>query len=97
MKNLKRVFKPVRVVVALLAVVCLTIVKKGLVMFKIKSQYKNIAKINSLIQRFYSVIFNPYRISNGIRPQIWNSCIQTSPCDIEKCHEYFLQRRGQRV
>lgn len=92
MKTLKRVLKPFYAAVALLGVVCLAAVKKGITVFKIKSQYKNIRNLNLCTQRLYSVVFNPYRISNGIRPGFWCNH-QYSASDLEKCHELFMKRR----
>ena len=94
MKTLKRVLKPFYTAVALLGVGCLAVIKNGIVVLKIKSQYKNIHKINSCIQKLYSIIFNPYRICNGIRPGFWSEH-QCSAADLEKCHELFLKRRQE--
>ena len=94
MKMLKSVLKPFSVAGAWFGIAGLTLVKKCIVAFKLKSQYKYIHAINQQIQKLYRVIFNPYRISNGMRP-----CVQSeykySAADLERCHQLFVNRRQE--
>ncbi len=94
MKMLKSVLKPFSVAGAWFGVAGLTLVKKCILAFKLKSQYKNIFAINQQIQKLYRVIYNPYRISNCMRP-----CLQGehtySAADLERCHQLFMNRREE--
>lgn len=94
MKTLKCVLKLFSVAGACFGVAGLTLVKKSILVFKLKSQYKNLRAINQQIQKLYRVIFNPYRISNGLRP-----CLQGeyrySAADLERCHQLFVNRRQE--
>ena len=92
MKTLKSVLKPFSVAGAWFGIAGLTLVKKGILTFKLKSQYKNIRAINQQIQRLYRVIFNPYRISNGLRPCLQGEYRYTA-ADLERCHQLFVDRR----
>lgn len=92
MKVFKFMLKPFYAFPVLLAIGFLRIVKKGMVVLKIKSRQRKICKINNLIYKLQSIIFNPFRISNGIRPQLCKEP-QYSAADLEKYHEIFVQRR----
>lgn len=94
MKNLKNILKPFYAIFIFLAIGFISLVKKGILVFKIKPQYKNIEKLSCIIQKLYSLVFNPYRISNGIRPSFGNN-FNVSFSDIERCHEIIHQRRQE--
>ena len=74
------------------AVGVLAIVKKVVVALHLKNQHKELAKLNKATLKLYALVFNPYRICNGIRPNFL-ALHNPSAANIEKCHEMFLAKR----
>ena len=92
MKALKKIFKPLVVVYVFAGVGCIAVLKHTIMFFKIKSQYKAIVKLNAAKRKLYSLVFNPYRISNGFRP----ACMQVQPLtlsELERCHQIIQQEK----
>ena len=92
MKTLKRLFKPFLYVIVFVGVGVITLAKKAVLFFKIKPQYTNLVKLENAKAKLYSLVFNPYRICNGIRPV----CAQKSAAplsDLAQCHEIIRQKR----
>lgn len=94
MKILKKVFKPMYAWAILLAIGLVIVAKKAIFAFNIESQYKNVCKLNKAAQKMYALVFNPYRISNGIRPS-FEGYHQSGMSDIEMCHQIIHQKRQE--
>lgn len=92
MRFMKSIFKPFVVAFAMIGIGVLSVVKKTIVKLKIKPQYKNIAKLDAAKKRLYRLVFNPYRITNGIRPS-WLSTGDDPIANINKCHEMISKAR----
>ena len=70
--------------------------KKCVLTFKIKRQYKNLGKLDNALAKFHGMLFNPYRISNGLRPTFGiqsNKPTGISRENLDKCHEIISQKR----
>lgn len=92
MRFVKSIFKPFVVAIAMIAIAFFAVVKVSIVKLKIKSLYKYVAKLDTAKKRLYRLVFNPYRISNGIRP-VWMAAANDPIADINKCHEIILKAR----
>lgn len=88
----KTIFKPFLVLFVFPAVGVLAIVKKVVVALHLKNQHKNLAKLNKATLKLYALVFNPYRICNGIRPNFL-ALHNPAAANIEKCHEMFRAKR----
>lgn len=91
-KVLKMIAKPILALFVFPAVGVLAIVKKVVVALHLKNQHKKLAKLNKATLKLYALVFNPYRICNGIRPNFL-ALHNPSAANIEKCHEMFLAKR----
>lgn len=70
--------------------------KKCVLTFKIKRQYKNLGKLDNALAKFHGMLFNPYRISNGLRPTFGMQKCNTTTIsreNLERCHEIISQKR----
>ncbi len=70
--------------------------KKCVLFFKIKRQYKNIGKLDNTLAKSHSMLFNPYRISNGLRHTFdmqKTNATSISRENLERCHEIISQKR----
>lgn len=94
MRVFKMLFKPILAIVIFVVVGVLLTFKKSICFFHIKAFYKNIAKLDNTVLKLYSVVFNPYRICNGFRP---NTAMvrKPSPSDIEVCHQIVQSKKQQ--
>ncbi len=93
MKFIKSVFKPFRAVIILIAIGFLSVLKKAILAFGTNAQCKNVVKLDQVIRKMYALVFNPYRVCNGIRPNlVYNH--KPSAFDIEQCHQ-FIQSKKQ--
>ncbi|MBE6814223.1 MAG: hypothetical protein E7522_02115 [Ruminococcaceae bacterium] len=81
---------------ALAGVSFVLLAKKCVLTFKIKSQYKNLGKLDNAIAKYHGMLFNPYRISNGLRPTFGiqkSNATSISRENLERCHEIISQKR----
>lgn len=92
MKFVKRMFKPVIVLAALIGVGVVCFMKYAIIKARIRPLYKRIGQLNATKARLYRLVFNPYRISNGIRPS-FTSKNMDGATNIAFCHELFVQSR----
>lgn len=92
MKKLKSIFKPLIVVGVFIGVGCVAFAKKSIMVFKIKPLYKHLVKFEDAKKKLYSVVFSPYRISNGMRPKCLPKA-SISLSELEYCHELIQQKR----
>lgn len=70
--------------------------KKCVLTLKIKRQYKNLGKFDNALAKFNGMLFNPYRISNGLRPTFGiqnNNATSISRENLERCHEIISKIR----
>lgn len=91
--NKSNMFKKVYAVVGIGFVL---LIKKSVVTFKIKRQYKNLGKLDCAIAKLKCILFNPYRISNGFGSIVGmqnNNATCISRENLEKCHEIIRQKR----
>lgn len=91
---LKTVFKPILVLVVCMAIGVLLFLKKMIVLLHVKWQYKNLDKLDEAIRKLYTFVFNPYRISNGIRPNLMVAH-KPSAFDMEQCHNLIRMNKQQ--
>ena len=83
-------------VYAVLGISLVLLAKKSVLAFKIKRQYKNLGKLDNALAKFHGILFNPYRISNGLRPTFGiqsNKPTGISRENLDKCHEIISQKR----
>ena len=85
-------FKPVVVLYAMIGVAVLFVCRKLILKLKLKPMYTCITKLEAARKRLYRLVFNPYRIGNGIRPA-WINTIENPAADINKCHEMISKAR----
>lgn len=81
---------------ALVSVGFVLLAKKCILTFKIKRQYKNLGKLDNALAKFHGMLFNPYRISNGLRPTFGiqkSNAATISRENLERCHEIISQKR----
>lgn len=81
---------------ALVSVGFVLLAKKCILTFKIKRQYKNLGKLDNALAKFHGMLFNPYRISNGLRPTFGiqkSNSTSISRDNLERCHEIISQKR----
>ena len=70
--------------------------KKCVLTLKIKRQYKNLGKFDNALAKFNGMLFNPYRISNGLRLNFGmqnNNATSISRENLERCHEIISRKR----
>lgn len=92
---LKKILKPLYIVPVVLGIGFLTLVKSLLAASKLKSRYRYISRINNYKNNLYTLVFNPYRICNGIRPNL-RSAKQPSAKDLEELHKAIVLKRGEK-
>lgn len=81
---------------ALVGIGFVLLAKKCILTFKIKRQYKNLGKLDNALAKFHGMLFNPYRISNGLRPTFGiqkSNATSISRDNLERCHEIISQKR----
>lgn len=92
MRSVKKFFKPVVVLYAMIGIAVLFVCRKLILNLKLKPMYACITKLEAARKKMYRLIFNPYRIANGIRPA-WINIIEDPAADISKCHEVISKAR----
>lgn len=70
MKFAKKTFKPLVIFYALVGLALIAAARYAILKLSISSQYKQLGKLSAAKNRLYRLIFNPYRIPNGIRPAV---------------------------
>lgn len=81
---------------AVLGISLVLLAKKCVLTLKIKRRYKNLGKLDNALAKFNGMLFNPYRISNGLRPTFGmpkNNTTSISRENLERCHEIISQKR----
>lgn len=91
-KVIKTIVKPFLALFVFPAVGVLVIVKKVVVALPLKNQHQKLDKLNHAKRKLYALVFNPYRICNGIRPNLL-ALHNTSGASIERCHEIIRAKR----
>lgn len=92
MKTLKSIFKPLIVVLVFAGIGCIALAQKGVKLFKLKVLYKHLVNLEETKKKLYSLVFSPYRISNGMRPKCLPKTTM-SLAELERCHELIQQKR----
>lgn len=96
MKFAKNVFKPFVKLYAALGVGVVSVIKCMITGLKVKPLYKHLWKLDNAKRKLYRLLFNPYRISNGMRPT-WMTASANPAADIQHCHEMVSKMRMARA
>ena len=95
MSLLKKILKPLYIIPVVLGIGVLALVKNLFTTSKLKSRYRYISRINNYKNNLYTLVFNPYQIGNGIRPNLC-SAKQPSAKDLEELHEAIVLKRKEK-
>lgn len=92
MRFARSVFRPFVMLYAAVGVAALSFGRFVIRKAKIKPLYKHAGKMDAAQKRLCRLLFNPYRISNGIRPT-WRLGDMDPMTDIQRCHEIVSRTR----